>query len=85
MAMIDLDSSSLPDYKLSSHSIVVPCLVFLIRVKVRMIASLYPHMETSVVSPASSHKIPSGQILLSLSLVHIEHEKQQLFGHLWND
>jgi hypothetical protein len=73
--MIDLDTSSLPHYQLSPHGIIVTCLVLLIRVEVRMIASLYPHMESSVVPPASSHQISRSQILLSLSLVHIEHEK----------
>ena len=81
MSMIDLDAPTFSDNQLSSHCVVISSLKLLIGVKVGMIASLDPHMETSVVTPASSHEVSCCQVLFSFSFVHIKHEEKEFFGH----
>ena len=82
MSMVDLDTSSFPHDQLGPHRVVVSCLVVLVGVKVGVVASLDPHMEASVVSPATSHQVLGCQVLLSFSFVHVEHEEEKFFGHL---
>ena len=55
MSMVYLDAPPLSDYQLRPHCVVVSCFKLLVRIKVRMVASLDPHVEAGVVSPASSH------------------------------
>ena len=80
--MVDLDPPSFPDDQLCTHSVVVSCLILLIRIEIGVVASLDPHVEPCVVSPASSHQVSCCQVLLGLSFVHVKHEKEKFFRHL---
>ena len=55
MSVIDFDASSFPDDELCSHSVVIACFVLFIGIEVGVVASFDPHVESSVVSPTSSH------------------------------
>jgi len=83
--VVYFDASPFSNYQLSAHGIVVSCLHIIIGVKVRMIATFYPHVEASVIAPASSHQISGCQILLSFSFVKIKHEEEKLLRHFWNN
>ena len=83
--MIDLDSSPFPHYQLRAHRIVVASLVIFVWIKVRMVASLDPHVETSVVSPAATHQVLGCQVLFCLSFVHVKHEEKEFFWHFGNN
>lgn len=74
--MVNLYASALTNYQLGSHSVVVSCLNIIIRIEIWMIATLDPHMESSVVAPTSSHQVSCSQVLFGLSLVEIEHKEE---------
>ena len=82
--MVDLDTPPFPDDQLCTHSVVVSCLILLIRIEIGVVASLDPHVEPRVVSPASSHEVSCCHVLLSFTFVHVKHEEKQLLWHFWD-
>lgn len=82
MSVIDLDAPPFPHDQLSAHCVIVASLVVLVWIEVGVVASLDPHVEASIVSPAASHQIFCCQVLLCFPFVHVKHEEEQLLGHL---
>lgn len=58
MLVVYFYASPFSNNQFSPHCVIISCLNIIISIKVGMIASLYPHVEASIVAPTSSHQIP---------------------------
>ena len=74
--VVDFYASPFSYDHFGAHRVVVTGLILLDRIEVGMIASLYPHVELCIVSPAATHQLSCRQELLGLGFVDIKHEEK---------
>lgn len=80
--MIYLDLPSLLHTELRPIAVIIPGLILVIGIDIGLTVPLQPDRELIIVPPGVGHELLGRQVLLSLPLMEVEHQEQQLFRHL---